>query len=268
MIRIAAIAVVAGVLIGCAAPAEEGMPDAAEGPNTEAPALAELLADGQVIFGIFPGEQSAAGGTAMAEISGMDFVFYSLENGPFDLDTYGAYVDAMVEALGPDAPRRPMALRIPPVGEDAEGAHERAGQALVAGIDVLVVPHVQTAGHAAASVQATGPNAWPARADGVHLNFLIVEDQAGIANVSEIVATPGVSVVFAGPGDLRRAYEGDMEAVEQAIQTVLAACKEHDVACGITAGVDDIAERIEQGFRVFIVTQSEAIAVGRVAAGR
>jgi 2-keto-3-deoxy-L-rhamnonate aldolase RhmA len=82
------------------------------------------------------------------------------------------------------------------------------------------------------------------------------------------VATRGVSVVFAGPGDLRRAYEGDMEAVENAIQTVLAACLAHDVPCGITAGVADIAERIEQGFRVFIVTDAEAIPVGRAAAGR
>ena len=58
------------------------------------------------------------------------------------------------------------------------------------------------------------------------------------------------------------------EAVEAAIQSVLAACKEFDVPCGITAGVDDIAERIEQGFRMIIVTQPEALAVGRAAAGR
>ena len=60
----------------------------------------------------------------------------------------------------------------------------------------------------------------------------------------------------------------DAEAVESAIQTVLAACKEFDVPCGITAGVDDIAERLEQGFRVIIVTQPEALAAGRRAAGR
>jgi hypothetical protein len=59
-----------------------------------------------------------------------------------------------------------------------------------------------------------------------------------------------------------------MVAVEGAIQTVLAACLEFDVPCGITAGVDDIGTRIEQGFRFFIVTQPEAIAVGRAAAGR
>jgi 2-keto-3-deoxy-L-rhamnonate aldolase RhmA len=242
------------------------MPDTAATPTE--PSLVQLLADDQVIFGIFPGEQSAAGGAEMARTSGMDFVFYSLENGPFDLDTYADYVDAMAAALGPDAAERPMALRIPPVGEDIAGALERASQGLAAGAAVLVVPHVENAEQASVSVEATGPNAWPGRADGEQINFLIVEDEGGIAHVDEIVATPGVSVVFAGPGDLRRAYEGDMEAVEQAIQTVLAACLDHDVPCGITAGVDDIAERIEQGFRVFIVTQADAIAVGKAAAGR
>ena len=93
-------------------------------------------------------------------------------------------------------------------------------------------------------------------------------DQVGIEAAREIVGTPGISVAIPGPGDLRRAYQGDMEAVENAIQTVLAACKEFDVACGITAGVNDIAERIEQGFRFFIVTQADAITVGREAAGR
>ena len=59
-----------------------------------------------------------------------------------------------------------------------------------------------------------------------------------------------------------------MEAVETAIQITLAACQAADVACGITAGVDDIGERLAQGFRLIIVTQPEALAVGREVAGR
>ena len=79
--------------------------------------------------------------------------------------------------------------------------------------------------------------------------------------------------MFAGPGDLRRAYDGDMGAVETAIQSVLGACQEFEVACGITAGADDIAMRIEQGFRVIIATdRGEAaepvFASGRAAGGR
>lgn len=59
-----------------------------------------------------------------------------------------------------------------------------------------------------------------------------------------------------------------MEAVEGAIQTVLSACQAHGVPCGITAGVDDVAERIAQGFRMFIVSDPAAVTAGRMAAGR
>jgi 2-keto-3-deoxy-L-rhamnonate aldolase RhmA len=90
----------------------------------------------------------------------------------------------------------------------------------------------------------------------------------GIENAREIVNTPGAGVVIPGPGDLRRAYDGDAEAIEGAIQTVLSACKEFDVPCGITARADDIAERIEQGFRFIIVYGDDGLAVGRAAAGR
>jgi 4-hydroxy-2-oxoheptanedioate aldolase len=109
---------------------------------------------------------------------------------------------------------------------------------------------------------------WRRDAGGHLLDVIIIEDPEGILNVRDIVATPGLSVVFAGPGDLRRAYEGDMVAVEASIQAVLAACKEFDVACGVTAGAADIAERLRQGFRVIIVTEPEALAVGLRASGR
>lgn len=271
MNRKLAIAALTSFAIACGAPAEDEMSQAVSGsdaPRGGASEIPRLLADGHVIFGVFPGEQTAEGGAAMAGRSGMDFVFFDLERPPFDLAAFDAYVSAMHEALGPDAPRRAMALRIPPVGDDPESAREKAARALDAGIDILVVPHVQNADQAAVAVEATGLNTWPSRPDGAHVNLLIIEDQEGVANASEIVGTPGVGIVFAGPGDLRRAYEGDMEAVEAAIQTVLSACREHDVPCGVTAGPDDIAERIEQGFRAFIVQQQEAVEAGRAAAGR
>ena len=141
-------------------------------------------------------------------------------------------------------------------------------EALAAGVSAIVFPHVQSAEDARLAVTAMGPDLWPGNASGVLVNMLIVEDLPGMERVDEIVSTPGVSVVFAGPGDLRRAYDGDMVAVESAIQTVLAACKVHEVPCGITAGVDDIAQRLEQGFRVIIVTELDAVAMGRTAVGR
>lgn len=237
-----------------------------EAETSEGNVMIDLLADGEVVFGIFSGEQSAEGGRLMAAGPDVDFVFYSLESGPFDLDAMAAYMDGLAGAS--TAPPPPIALRIPPIRDDRQAAVERTRQGLAAGAQAIVYPHVESVDDVALTVEAIGDRLWPSRPDGDVLSVLLIEDQIGIERASEIVGAAGAGVVIPGPGDLRRAYEGDMEAVEGAIQTVLAACLELDVPCGITAGVDDIATRIEQGFRFFIVTEPEAVAVGRAAAGR
>jgi 2-keto-3-deoxy-L-rhamnonate aldolase RhmA len=245
------------------APASQEAEQAADNPNH----IIQLLSGGEPVFGIFSGEHSATQGTVMARNRETDFVFYSLESGPFDIPTLRAYMQGMRDTTETD-PVHPLALRIPPIRDGVEAAREHVREALGAGVDAIVFPHVETARDAAVAVTAMGPELWPGNAEGRLLSMLIVEDRAGVESVREIVSTPGVGVVFAGPGDLRRAYDRDMEAVENAIQTVLAACKAADVPCGITAGVDDIAERLAQGFRVIIVTEPEALAAGREAAGR
>lgn len=227
--------------------------------------IIELLEDGQVVFGIFSGEQSAEGGRLMAENRTADFVFYSLESGPFDLDAMGAYMGALAQASeGPP----PVALRIPPIRDDRPAAIDRTQRGLASGAMSIVYPHVESVEDVALTVEAIGARLWPSNPEGDVLSVLLIEDQAGIERARDIVGAPGVGVVIPGPGDLRRAYEGDMVAVEGAIQAVLAACLDLDVPCGITAGVDDIGTRIEQGFRFFIVTEPGAIPVGRAAAGR
>lgn len=250
-----------------------GAPDAADTAGevetasaTGAEGLAALLAEGQAIFGVFSGPMTPEQGQAIVAQQEADFILYSLESGPFDLDAMRAYMQGMSEgAAAQGVPAQPVWLRIPAIHLDPETAATRVADALEAGVAGIVFPHVQTAEEAVASVESMG-SPWPLGDSG--LDVLIVEDQEGIANVRDIVATQGLSIVTAGPGDLRRAYEGDMEAVEAAIQAVLAACLEFDVACGVTAGVDDIAMRLDQGFRMIIVTQPEALAVGRAHMGR
>lgn len=250
------------VATACAPASEQ-----AEDVNGNSNAIVALLAAGQPAFGIFSGEHTAEQGAAMAQNRETDFVFYSLESGPFDLPTMQSYMRALAEHAGEGGPP-PFALRIPPIRDGVEIARERIREAMEAGVDAIVFPHMESAEQATVAVEAMGTNLWPANPDGIHVNMLIVEDQVGVTNAREIAGTGGVSVVFAGPGDLRRAYDGDMEAVEQAIQTVLSACREFNVPCGITAGADDIAERLAQGFRVIIVTEPEAIRVGKQVASR
>ena len=232
----------------------------------DASTLIELLAVGQPVFGSFPGESTRAQGALMGANRELDFVFYSLESGPFDLETAGEYLAGIAEGSG-DAPPHPLILRVPPIRDGADAARDHVARALDAGMAAIVFPHVESAEDAAVAVSSMGDALWPGNPSGSLLSILIIEDRAGVERVDEIVGTAGVSVVFAGPGDLRRAYEGDMEAVEEAIQSVLAACLAHGVPCGITAGVDDIAERIAQGFRMFIVNDAAAVAVGRGVGG-
>lgn len=260
--------------------------------------IARLLAEGEAVFGIFSGEHTEESARRTAEQDLADFVFYSLESGPFDLDAMSAYLEALSPpaARGADNPH-PVALRIPPVRDGRDEARERTARGLDAGAYSIVFPHVETAAearHAVASMRpervgglrsAPAPEAarvfgvtpeeyraaadlWPLAPGGELVGMFLIEDRIGVANAAEIVGVPGVGVAFPGPGDLRRAYDGDAEAVEEAIQTVLAACLAAGTPCGITAGPDDIAERLEQGFRVIIVTSPEALAPGRAAAGR
>ena len=245
-------------------PSDSGPPGASTEP---AAPLVQLLTDGQVLFGVFSGARTAERGAAMGRNRELDFVFYSLESGPFDIMSTIVYMSGITEGSAPDPPH-PLVLRVPAIRDGVEAAEANVAEALGAGVASIVFPHVESAAEAAVAVSLMGERLWPGNPDGDLVNILIIEDRVGVERADEIVGTEGVSIVFPGPGDLRRAYEGDMEAVEGAIQAVLAACKRHGVPCGITAGVDDVAERVAQGFRVFIVSDPAAVTVGRGAAGR
>ncbi len=263
----AAAPVLAAAAVASCAPAGDAPGDGEADTAADANRMVELLAGGQPVFGIFSGEHTPGQGARMARNREADFIFYSLESGPFDIPAMEAYMGGMREGAGDYTPQ-PVALRIPPIRDGADSARARARAGLDAGAHSIVYPHVESVEEAELAVGALGDAGWPGNPDGNLVNILLIEDQVGIERAAEIVRTPGVSVVIPGPGDLRRAYDGDMEAVEAAIQTVLAECLAADVACGITAGPDDIGERLDQGFRLIIVTSPEALTVGRAHAGR
>jgi len=113
------------------------------------------------------------------------------------------------------------------------------------------------------------------------VNWTIVESKQGLAKVREIAAVKGIGALFPGAGTLRRVFttlnqDGqrvfDEQGWESAIQQVLAACKEFEVACGYPATEKDIEMRMKQGFSVFIINWGEAgfraVDVGRRVGGR
>jgi 4-hydroxy-2-oxoheptanedioate aldolase len=122
---------------------------------------------------------------------------------------------------------------------------------------------------------------WPLDPKGELVNFTIIESKAGLARVREIAAVKGIGVLFPGAGTLRGVFTTtdangqrtfDEKGWEAAIQQVLAACKEFNVACGYPATANDIEARMQQGFSVFVINWGEqgfkAVDIGRKAAGR
>jgi 4-hydroxy-2-oxoheptanedioate aldolase len=122
---------------------------------------------------------------------------------------------------------------------------------------------------------------WPLNPAGELINWTIVESKEGLAHVREIAAVRGIGVLWPGAGTLRGVFSTtnargervlDEAAWENAIQQVLAACKEFKVACGYPASPNDIEMRMKQGFSVFVMNWGEngfkAVDIGRKAAGR
>ena len=122
---------------------------------------------------------------------------------------------------------------------------------------------------------------WPLNPKGEWVNFTVVESKEGLAHVREIAAVKGIGVLFPGAGTLRGVFTTtdaagkrtfDEKGWEDAIQQVLAACKEFKVACGFPATTADIEMRMKQGFSVFVIGWGEpgfkAVEMGKKAGGR
>ena len=89
------------------------------------------------------------------------------------------------------------------------------------------------------------------------LPWLLIESPLGVANVREIARQLSErnigAVLFAGSetgGDMLNTHGGSLEAVAQAIDTVLAAGKEFGLPVAMTS-TTNMMERIEQGARLF-----------------
>jgi 2-keto-3-deoxy-L-rhamnonate aldolase RhmA len=122
---------------------------------------------------------------------------------------------------------------------------------------------------------------WPLNPEGELVNWTIVESKEGLAHVREIAAVKGIGVLWPGAGTLRGVFSTtnaagerivDLVAWENAIQQVLAACKEFNVPCGFPANATDIELRMKQGFSVFVMNWGDAgfkaVETGRKASGR
>jgi 4-hydroxy-2-oxoheptanedioate aldolase len=102
----------------------------------------------------------------------------------------------------------------------------------------------------------------------------MIETKEALANLDEIVGTPGVDAVFIGPSDLSVSlglppgYDQEAPVFTEAIDAVRAACRKHGVVAGVFAGTPAVAKkRVDQGFRlVQIADDGRTMMLGAAAA--
>jgi 4-hydroxy-2-oxoheptanedioate aldolase len=100
---------------------------------------------------------------------------------------------------------------------------------------------------------------WPLDPDGDVLLIGIVEDAEGVKNIRDIVRDArGIGAIWAGSGDMSVSMglpgNASHPTVQENVLRVLAACKEFDVPCATVATADDVAMRLEQGFRIIMTS--------------
>ena len=204
----------------------------------------------------------------------------------------------------------PLIVKTPKIAPDTATAVENIGRELNLGVSGIMFVEVESADEVRAGLSAmrfksnggTRPDdvgmapsywgmneqeykrkadLWPLNPDGELLNWTIVESKEGLAHVREIAAVKGIGVLWPGAGTLRGVFSTsnaagervlDQAGWENAIQTVLSACKEFHVPCGFPATPNDIELRMKQGFSVFVMNWGDAgfkaIELGRNASGR
>ena len=206
----------------------------------------------------------ALGSAALAEIAGEaapDAVVFDGQHGLWTPVTLAAGI----AAVAPSTPLVRVAANLPHL----------IGEALDAGAGGVIVPLVESAAQAAAAVQAarfpphgarSGGGYRPLRAFGdyvraAHASTLVgvmIETRAGLDQAAAIAATPGIDLVFIGPGDLALAVGAD--ALDSAIASVRAACREARVPCGIFTPGAQVAARAAQDFAFVIAADDISLA--------
>jgi len=206
--------------------------------------------------------------------------------------------------------RHPLSVKTEKIAADPAKAVQNISQQLNLGVSTVVFVGVESADEVKTGLAAmrfkskggTRPDAvgsapaywgmdekqyrekadvWPLNPNGELTNWTIVESKEGLAHVREIAAVKGIGVLWPGAGTLRGVFSTtnaagervlDQAGWENAIQTVLSACKEFHVPCGFPATPNDIELRLKQGFSVFVMNWGDAgfkaIELGRAASGR
>jgi 4-hydroxy-2-oxoheptanedioate aldolase len=150
------------------------------------------------------------------------------------------------------------------------------GRMLDAGAEGVIVPMVNSAAEAAALVHAAryppeGMRSYGPVMVGMRVGNVIedarariavipmIETRAAVERIDEILAVPGIDAIYVGPADLSLSLglppqNNDGEAAfDDALATIVAACRRHGVVPGMHTVASLVARRLEQGFQLLTV---------------
>ena len=239
------------------------MTDTGQGPPPWESPVRRRLRHGEPVFGVTLTTSSLDVAVRMAT-AGFDFLWLETEHAPLTLESVRNIVLATR-----DLPAVPF-VRLPV----ADIWH--AKQALDAGVHGVIFPFVSTpalartaadacryppagrrgSGAGLATTSWPDPDAYYDSADCNVISAVIIEEAAALDCLDDIVATPGIDVVFLGTGDLSFSFglRGNQAhpRVEEAAAAVVAAARRHGKIAGRPVGSPEQTKRsIDEGFLFF-----------------
>lgn len=220
-----------------------------------------MLREGKPVIGLTVTIPSADVALQAARL-GFDFIWIEMEHSQITLET------ARTMILATHGTRTVPFIRVP-VNE-----LWTAKRALDAGALGVIFPFTSTpdlakqavaackypplgkrgAGPGLASLRWPAPGGYSDFADNNAMVVVIIEQKEAVERIDEIVAVPGIDVVFIGPNDLSHSYGfrgRETPEVKAAMAKVVAAAKKRNVPVGRTANAQNVADLIKEGFTFF-----------------
>ncbi len=228
-------------------------------------AMRARLKAGETVYGtMIQDVRSPSIGQIMAR-AGVDFLFFDMEHGPFDLADVADMVKVTrLEGVTP-------LVRVP------SDEYHLLVRPLDAGAQGIMIPRVETRSQVERIIDSTmyppagsrgcsadkghndflAQNMWEftEQANAENLIILQIERAVAVEHIDDLLSVPGVGAAVLGPNDLALSMgvraKDELGALEEPIQHVLDSAKKHNVPCGIHVGnLDWLIEWQRRGMQI------------------
>ena len=226
--------------------------------------LKELISTGQLALGTHIDTYSPTL-IEIAGLAGFDYVYIEAEHAPLNWETFEHLVRAAE-----------LSSLTPLVRLDEEPLNRLVRKALEAGVQGVIIPHISSVEEAAAAVQAVkfppdgvrGMGTMRARRYGTislvdylewsnreSLVIILIEEQAAVERIEEILSVEGIDVVVFGPSDYsisigvpgQTTHPRVLDARRQVVETALRLNVAPMITCNT---IEQVRECLEMGIRL------------------